>query len=707
VRPGRASWSLCDLTHKASRPDETAFLVRSLESGVRRGVRLVPALLLVASAASPADVTVTVDPTLDRRAVSPLIFGVNFASRVTLERMGYTANRWGGNSTTRYSWMDDTSNRASDWFFMNVPEDNANPGALPDGSAADRFVEDTRAAGAEPLLTVPTIGWTPKDRAKRWGYSVSKYGAQQQTECTATGYASWCEPDAGNGRQATGAWITGNDPTDTSVAIGPSFVTEWMDHLASRAASQGRPGVHFFALDNEPALWNETHHDVFPNPLTYDEFWSRTQQYAAAVKQKDPAALVFGPVVWGWCAYFFSPADNCSVGSDRAAHENLEFLDWYLRQAKAYYDANGVRLVDYLDVHYYPQADGVTLSDDESAATQAIRLRSLKSLYDPAYVDESWIGSTGYSGGIVRLIPRLRDWIASRFPGTKIAITEYSWGGDAGTSSTLAQAEALAIFAREGVDLATRWVVPADGSRVEDAFNLYLNYDGAGSRVQGESVRATSTNVDQVGAYAIVSPANRIQILLFNKDTVARTAAVSVAGGINGAFGLFRFTASARLANAGGATPSGDVLTLTLPARSATLAVGALGSGAAPPGTSLYTLVPCRAFDTRGPVGDFGGPALAAQTQRSFTLAGRCAIPASATALSLNVTVTGATQPGNLALFPGGAYPPATSTINYPAGHTRANNAIVGLGPNATLQVRCNQASGTVHVILDVSGYFE
>jgi Glycoside hydrolase family 44 len=664
--------------------------------------------VLTAASAFPADVTVSVDPATERRAVSPLIFGVNFASRATLSRMRYTANRWGGNSTTRYSWQDDTSNRASDWFFFNIPEDNANPGALPAGSATDVFVDDARAAGAEPLLTVPMIGWTPKDRAKRWGYSVAKYGAQQETECTATGGASWCEPDAGNGRRASdGAWITGNDPTDTSRAIDPSFVTDWMQHLATRAATQGHAGVRFYALDNEPALWNETHHDVFPNPLTYDEYWSRTQQYAAAIKQKDPSALVFGPADWGWCAYFFSPADDCNIGPDRTAHGNLEFLDWYLKQAKAYYDSTGVRLVDYLDVHYYPQSSGVSLSDDESAATQALRLRSLKSLYDPAYVDESWIGTTGYSGGIVRLLPRLRAWIAARFPGTRIAITEYSWGGDGGTSSTLAQAEALAIFAREGVDLATRWVAPADGSRLEDAFSLYLNYDGAGGRVQGQSVKASSTNVDQVGAYAIVSPSNVLYLLLFNKDTVARTVSASVAGGANGAFGLYRFTASSRLASAGGTTPSGGVLSLTLPARSATLAVGALGPGTPASATSFHTLTPCRAFDTRGPAGDFGGPALAAQAERTFTLAGRCGIPASATALSLNVTVTGATAAGNVVLFPGGGFPPSTSTLNYATGVTRANNAIVGLGASAAIRVRANQASGSVHVILDVNGYFE
>jgi hypothetical protein len=664
--------------------------------------------MLTAASALPADVTVSVDPGADRRAVSPSIFGVNFASRATLSRMRYTVNRWGGNSTTRYSWVDDTSNRASDWFFFNIPEDNANPGALPDGSATDVFVDDARAAGADPLLTVPMIGWTPKDRAKRWGYSVAKYGAQQQTECTATGWAFWCEPDAGNGRRASdGAWITGNDPTDTSRTVDPSFVTDWMQHLATRAATQGHAGVRFYALDNEPALWNETHHDVFPSPLTYDEYWSRTELYAAAIKRDDPLALVFGPADWGWCAYFFSPADNCNVGPDRTAHGNLEFLDWYLKQAKTYYDSTGVRLVDYLDVHYYPQSPGVSLSDDESAATQALRLRSLKSLYDPSYVDESWIGTTGYSGGVVRLIPRLRAWIAARFPGTRIAITEYSWGGDGGTSSTLAQAEALAIFAREGVDLATRWVAPADGSRIEDAFSLYLDYDGAGGRVQGQSVKASSTNVDQVGAYAFISPSNVLYLLLFNKDTVARTVSASVVGGVNGTFGLYRFTASSRLTSAGGTTPSGGVLSLNLPARSATLAVGALGPGTPGSATSFHTLTPCRAFDTRNPAGDFGGPALAAQAERTFTLAGRCGIPASATALSLNVTVTGATAAGNLVLFPGGSFPPSTSTLNYAAGATRANNTIVGLGASASIRVRANQASGSVHVILDVSGYFE
>ena len=40
----------------------------------------------------------------------------------------------------------------------------------------------------------------------------------------------------------------------------------------------------------------------------------------------------------------------------------------------------------------------------------------------------------------VRLIPRMKEWIAAELPGTKLAITEYSWGNDDGLSSALAQA---------------------------------------------------------------------------------------------------------------------------------------------------------------------------------------------------------------------------------------------------------------------------
>jgi len=83
-------------------------------------------------------------------------------------------------------------------------------------------------------------------------------------------------------------------------------------------------------------------------------------------------------------------------------------------------------------------------------------------------------------------------------------------------------------------------------------------------------------------------------------------------------------------------------------------------------------------------------------------------VPPTAKALSVNVTVTGPAQPGFVSLFPGDSLPPATSTINFSAGQTRANNAVVLLATNGSgsLSVQ-NGAAGTVHMILDVNGYFQ
>jgi Glycoside hydrolase family 44 len=650
----------------------------------------------------PGPVAVSVDPGADRHAISPLIYGVNFGSKAQAARLHWPVRRWGGNTTTRYSWQDDISNHASDWFFYNIEESTPNPATLPDGSTADVFIDDTRAAGGEPLMTVPTIGWTPKDRVRRWSFSVAKYGAQQQTECTATGNASWCQPDAGNGLHTNGTPITGNDPHDTSKEIGPDFITGWLTHIAGRTGTAGQGGVRLFELDNEPALWNSTHRDVHPNPLTYDELWQRTAAYAAALKAQDPNVRILGPSDWGWCVYFFSAADGCSAGADAAAHGNLALYDWYLQQVKNYQTAHGVRLIDYLDFHFYPQGDGISLSDDESAATSAKRLRSLKGLYDPNYVDESWINQT------VWIIPRMKQWIANRLPGVGLAITEYNWGNDNGASSTLAQAEALAIFGREGVDLATRWVAPADNSKMEDAFLLYLNYDGQGSRVSGDSVRAVSADVDAVGAYAVRGAGSRLFVLLFNKDTADREADVQLpAGTLTGTpAALYRFDAAHRLAAAGTVSPAGDLLKVVLPARSATLAVVDVGQPAA---ADFYTLPPCRLIDTRNAAGPLGGPALAAGTPRSFDLAGQCGIPATARAVSVNVTVVSPSAAGYVVAYAGGGTAPVASLVNFASGQTRANNAIVPVSQDgkSTLAARAALTSGTVQLVVDVNGYFQ
>ncbi len=128
------------------------------------------------------------------------------------------------------------------------------------------------------------------------------------------------------------------------------------------------------------------------------------------------------------------------------------------------------------------------------------------------------------------------------------------------------------------------------------------------------------------------------------------------------------------------------------------------------PGTGLVSQPSTRLLDTRGPsrVGSIAGPVAPSSTQ-VVQVAGRAGVPATATAVLLNVTVVGATSPGNLRVFPGSSAVPNTSVVNYAPGVDKANSTLVPLGPGGTVAFWSDTAVGTVEnpveVVLDVVGY--
>lgn len=123
------------------------------------------------------------------------------------------------------------------------------------------------------------------------------------------------------------------------------------------------------------------------------------------------------------------------------------------------------------------------------------------------------------------------------------------------------------------------------------------------------------------------------------------------------------------------------------------------------PGTGdFFTLPPCRLIDTRQ------GTALASDVPGLVQVHGVCGIPATATAVAVNVTVLQGQGAGRLTLHPGNLSTPNTSTINFQPGQTLANNAILALASNGegTLGILpVVTGGGTVHVVVDVSGWFE
>ncbi len=128
-----------------------------------------------------------------------------------------------------------------------------------------------------------------------------------------------------------------------------------------------------------------------------------------------------------------------------------------------------------------------------------------------------------------------------------------------------------------------------------------------------------------------------------------------------------------------------------------------------PAGTGLIAVAPCRVADTRNPDGPSGGPALSANSVRTFPVAGLCGIPPSATAVAINMAIWFPTDGGDLRLYPAGGAAPLASAINFRPGIVRANNAVVPLGAGGQIAVQCDMASstGSTDFFFDVYGYFQ
>ena len=120
---------------------------------------------------------------------------------------------------------------------------------------------------------------------------------------------------------------------------------------------------------------------------------------------------------------------------------------------------------------------------------------------------------------------------------------------------------------------------------------------------------------------------------------------------------------------------------------------------------NLHTVSQCRVFDSRQPA---NGPALTSGVPRTISVAGLCGVPATATSAAVNITVTDPTSPGHLRLYATGPAPGLFSSLNFSAGQTRGNNALVQLSALGQVDALPTMPTpGTVHLIVDVFGYFE
>jgi hypothetical protein len=525
-----------------------------------------------ANAQSPGP-ALSIDANANRHAISPDIYGINFywtlpastdpafpAALAAAQGIRATARRWGGNNTSTYHWQFDVPNLDNDWYYEVLPGNficSSCGWTAGNGSSFNQYADQVRITGGKMLGTVPILGWLPKANQMMCSFDVSKYGPQ----CAQDPYAQYHPVTCGDGIvyasdcSTNPVYITKNDPTDDYAQFDQTFQAQWIANLLTRYGPANQGGIAIWNLDNEPIWWDSTHRDIHPNPYTYDELLSVDTQYAEAIKQADPTALVGGPVGDNWASLWYSKKDIVSGQNsgggwwsnpvDRNAHGGTPLLAWYLQQFNQYEQQHGQRLLDYVDMHAYlapaalNDADSSGNTPPESAAVQALRLESTREFWDPTYVvsGDYWIVDTANNGAPVApyYIPRV-----------------------------------------QGLDLATLWGPPKPTDPGAFAFQMYRNYDGIGGAFGETSVQASSADQSQLAVYAAVRSDLNLTAVVINKTGSGLTSTLSLANFQPGQTAQVWQYSGANL-GAIVAQPnigvSGNSVTATLPANSITMLV--------------------------------------------------------------------------------------------------------------------------------------
>jgi len=429
------------------------------------------------------EVVLTVTTNADVHAISPLIYGVNPAHGVECSnaKARFSLCRLGGNAWSTYNWENNASNAGADSMLCSENTDALGASDTPADPVTSLITEVGDDAAA--VVTVPLLDYVAADKTSGSPYPLCSGDITKTANYETTRLRH---------NQATKGAALADPPDATDADVSQD---EFLSYVKARS---GTTKV-LVQLDNQPELWGQTHIALHPDHTTYDEVVDRNTEYAQMVRDTWPAAEILGYGGYGYYAFL-----NLQ---DAPGRPNAEFLDYYLASMKEASDDAGTRLIDYLDIHWYP----------EFPDTAEDRVQAPRSLWDPTYVENSWIGQ---SVGAIQLIPWLQDKIDAYYPGTKISISSYAYSGVDDPSGGVAVADALGAFGREGVGLAALQPQEGDNAFTLAAMGAYRNYDGAGASFGDQSVRAISSNLGLVSVYASTDSEveGRVVVIAINRS---------------------------------------------------------------------------------------------------------------------------------------------------------------------------------------------
>ena len=245
---------------------------------------------------------------------------------------------------------------------------------------------------------------------------------------------------------------------------------------------------------------------------------------AKTVKDFDSKADVFGPSLFGYSAYKSLGSDWNLINANNF-YKYQWFIDYYLEQMANAEKENGRRLLDVLDLHYYTEAKGACGKRkcdhfDNDDCIKA-RINAVRSLYDADYKENSWIVDTGAK--FFPLLPKIKASIAKYYPVTKLAFTEYNFGGGTDISGAVTQADFLGLLAKNEVYFASIWAFDKAEYQFA-AINMFTNYNEKGGYFADSFIESTSSDDYRVSSFVGKNNQDgKIHIILTNKSIHEKT----------------------------------------------------------------------------------------------------------------------------------------------------------------------------------------
>ncbi|HYD35128.1 MAG TPA: glycoside hydrolase family 44 protein [Vitreimonas sp.] len=505
----------------------------------------------------PHDISVTIN-SMVRREISQYIYGTNDARYARTELVRSGGNRW-----TAYNWENNASNAGTDWqnssdnYLCESGGYSCGGNSGTPGEAVRVRINDAQSKEAASLVTVPIVDYVSADK----NGSVNSTATDTNTR--------W----AINDPQPSG------DGSSGVMGDRRVYQSEFVNFVESIFPTADI----MYSLDNEPGLWPSTHPYVHPNKPTYAEMVDRSSEFAAVIKARDPNAKVFGSVAYGYNE-FQTLQDAPDRTTTRAPGQVGDtYLDYFLAGMRQRSTAAGKRLLDVLDLHWYPEArdnaTGCRITDCNSDSESKIqaRVQAPRSLWDHSYQENSWIAND-YLHAPIKLIPDVRTRIGNNYPDTKLAFTEYNYGGGNHISGGIAQADVLGIFGREGIFAANLWELNDQNQFFYGAFDMYLNYDGNGSKIGNSSLpEVTNSDIVRSSAYGMANgvATDKVYAVVINKHAspLVVKLAVSSTHSFTTARAYRLTSASSTPQSAGTLTVTGNITYYTMPAYSVTTVV--------------------------------------------------------------------------------------------------------------------------------------